>query len=88
MIKGVSRQVVEVTNTGNPFFERALLVVRPSYTDQPTDTLQKAAQHVLHSQNGYTGLQRARRWRYMRQAAWVLLGGVLGVLVEKVLAIL
>lgn len=33
MIKGINRQVIEVTETGNPYFERALLVVRPSYRD-------------------------------------------------------
>ena len=33
MIKGINRQVIEVTETGNAYFERALLVVRPSYRD-------------------------------------------------------
>lgn len=37
MIKGVNRQIIEVMDTGNPYFERALLVVRPGYTDtEPT----------------------------------------------------
>lgn len=30
MIKGVNRQIIEVMDTGNPYFERALLVVRPA----------------------------------------------------------
>ena len=29
MIKGVNRQIIEVLDTGNEYFERALLVVRP-----------------------------------------------------------
>ena len=29
MIKGVNRQIIEVMDTGNQYFERALLVVRP-----------------------------------------------------------
>ena len=33
MIKGVNRQIIEVMDTGNQYFERALLVVRPGYTD-------------------------------------------------------
>lgn len=37
MIKGVNRQIIEVMDTGNQYFERALLVVRPGYTDTGTD---------------------------------------------------
>ena len=28
MIKGIHRQMIEVTHTGSPYFERAFLVVR------------------------------------------------------------
>ena len=38
MIKGINRQVIEVTETGNAYFERALLVVRPSYRDDDEKT--------------------------------------------------
>ena len=35
MIKGVNRQIIEVTDTGNEYFERALLIVRPRFSDMP-----------------------------------------------------
>ena len=31
MIKGINRQVIEIMDTGNLYYERALLVVRPEF---------------------------------------------------------
>lgn len=84
MTKGISRQIVEITNTGNPFFERALLVVRPSHTDQPAATLRKEAERVLNDQNGYSGLRRAQRRHRIRQLLWLLLGAALALAVETI----
>ena len=84
MMKGVSRQILEVTHTGNPCFERAFLVVSPSFADQPDDALRAEAQRVLRTQNGYSGLRRARRLRRCGQAALLLLGGMLGLILEKI----
>ena len=47
MIKGVNRQIIEVMDTGNPYFERALLVVRPGYTDTEPTRLREEAQRML-----------------------------------------
>ena len=72
MIKGVNRQIIEVMDTGNPYFERALLVVRPGYTDTEPTRLREEAQRMLRKAGGYAGLKRQRRppstaWR---PAAW------------------
>ncbi len=83
MIKGVSRQIVEIVNTGNPYFERAFLVVKPSFTDRPYEDIEREAGRVLLSQKGYTGLRRARRLRRCGQAGLLIIGGILGVLIEK-----
>ncbi len=85
MIKGVSRQIVEVTGTGSPYFERAFLVVRPACTDEPEELLHDEAQRMLRSQEGYTGLRRARRRRRLRQFLLLLLGGALGLMIEKMM---
>ena len=83
MIKGTSRQMLEIINTGNPYFERAFLVIKPAFTDKPDDELEQEARRVLRAHNGYSGLRRARRWRRCGQLALLLLGGVLGVLIER-----
>lgn len=85
MIKGTSRQIVEITNTGNPYFERVLLVVKPSFADQPADSLQREAQRTLSAHRGYTGLRRAHRLRRYGQLALLLAGGALALLLEKVM---
>ena len=74
MIKGVNRQMIEVTHTGSPYFERAFLVVRGNApTDQ--DKLHRMAEKVVEQADTYTGLKR-RRWRSaLRQSGRALLWG-------------
>lgn len=75
MIKGVHRQMIEVTHTGSPYFERAFLVVRG--TDVPTDEekLHRLAQKVVEQADSYAGLRRERRNRALRQGVFALLWG-------------
>lgn len=61
MIKGINRQVIEVTETGNPYFERALLVVRPSYRDDDESRLREEARRMVHAACGYSGMRLGRR---------------------------
>ena len=44
MIKGVNRQVLEVTNTENPYFERILFVVKAEYKNENIDFLKSEAE--------------------------------------------
>ena len=85
MIKGISRQIVEVTGTGSPYFERAFLVVRPACADASEELLHDEAHRVLQSQDGYTGLKNARRRRRLGRRSLLLLGGVLSLLIEKLM---
>lgn len=61
MIKGVHRQMIEVTHTGSPYFERAFLVVRHGQPPEQ-DKLQSLADKVVEQAGTYAGLRR-RRWR-------------------------
>ena len=86
MIKGVNRQMIEVTHTGSPYFERAFLVMRG---DAPTDEeqLHRMAEKVVEQAGTYSGLRR-RRWRLaLRQGLFALLCGGVGAtmmwIVEK-----
>ena len=63
MIKGVNRQMIEVTDTGNPYFERALLVVRAECMEQPEVRLHEEAHKILASSDAYSGLRLSRRIR-------------------------
>lgn len=46
MIKGVSRQVIEITETGSEYFEKMLLVVKPQYSSMNVKKLKKKAGSV------------------------------------------
>lgn len=44
MIKGVNKQILEVTNTENPYFEKIIFFVKPEYKNADRKTLQKEAE--------------------------------------------
>ena len=87
MIKGVNRQMIEVTHTGSPYFERAFLVVRGGAVPTDEEKLNRIAEKVVEQAGSYAGLRRQRRNRALRQGLFVLLCGGLGAaamwIVEK-----
>lgn len=76
MIKGVNRQMIEINDTGNIYFERALLVIRPGFTDQPAEQLQREGREYLRQAGGYTGLDKNRRRTTKRRGLYALLTGL------------
>ena len=44
MIKGVSKQILEVTNTDNPYFEKIIFFVKPEHQSTDRKKLQKEAE--------------------------------------------
>ena len=49
LIRGVNRHIIEVTDTGNAYYERALLVIKPEYASAERDLLEREARKVLRS---------------------------------------
>jgi len=47
MIKGINHQVVELCDTGNEYFEKAILFVKPEYSGLGEGKLRERAQSVL-----------------------------------------
>ncbi len=47
MIKGISHQIIEVTDTQNRYYERALLVLKPEYASVSREILEKEAKKLL-----------------------------------------
>ncbi|MDD2361895.1 MAG: hypothetical protein PHH84_02895 [Oscillospiraceae bacterium] len=84
MIKGVNRQIIEVTETGNEYFERAFLVVRPSFADTVQGRLHDEARRFLRNAQGYSGLKinRARNLKNMiiRGCSYGAAGALIGAL--------
>ncbi len=70
MIKGINRQMIEVTHTVSPYFERAFLVVRAGSSQPPQELLDRMAQKVVQQANSYAGLRRQRVRLWARRLAW------------------
>lgn len=47
MIKGVNKQVVEITETGNEYFEKAIFFVRPEYSGLSEGKLREKANSAI-----------------------------------------
>jgi|LSQX01.1.fsa_nt_gb hypothetical protein len=47
MIKGVNKQVVEITETGNEYFEKAIFFVRPEYSGLSESRLREKAHSAI-----------------------------------------
>ena len=76
MIKGVNRQIIEVSDTGNRSFERAILFVRPESQKVDRETLNRNAL-------GYLAQVRLRPRFYPRRGVWgticrFLIGALIG----------
>ena len=83
MVKGISRQIIEVQETGNPYYEKAYFVVKPAYDDAERAVLEKEARKLLKKMDAPGALRkRARRTLLLAAylAACFLLGGVLSYL--------
>lgn len=46
MIKGVNKQIIEVTNTQSPYFEKIIFFVSANGKNQSLDSLQKEAEKI------------------------------------------
>lgn len=51
MIKGVNRQVLEIHDTGNKYFEKALFFVKPEYSTLSENRLRDAIQKTFGDYN-------------------------------------
>lgn len=87
MIKGINRQVIEVTDTGNIYYERALLVVRPEYAGAQHAVLEREAKRMLHQMKGPSALKKKRVFLYwfVRLGAAAAAGSLLSVLIFNII---
>ena len=46
MMKGVSKQILEVTNTENPYFEKIIFFVKPEHAHTDYNKLKREAESV------------------------------------------
>ena len=49
MLKGVNKQVVEITNPESPYFEKVIFFVKPEYVNGDGEKLKKEARLLAKS---------------------------------------
>lgn len=64
MIKGINHQIIEVTETDNIFYERALLVIRPEYTGAQKAVLEKEAKKMLRDMGAPSCMKKQHKYLY------------------------
>jgi hypothetical protein len=74
MIRGVSRQIIEVQETGSAYYEKAYLIVNPEFSGAERQLLEREARKVIKSMGAPSGMKKARRvwhwvWRLGASAA-------------------
>lgn len=75
MIKGINRQMIEITDTGSPYFERALLVVQPDMSTADDATLHREAHEVLCGVDSCSHLRRQHRRLLISRLLLIVLSG-------------
>lgn len=76
MIKGVNKYVIEVLETGNSYYDRALLFIRPEYADVERTVLEKEAKKVLKNMDAISSVKHHKKILYgiLYLAGSVLIG--------------
>ena len=85
MLKGVNRQVVEIAQPENKYFERILFFVKPEYSDVSVRRLTLQAQHAVPPGDRpprQPGTRRTRLRELLRAAACAGAGAGLLALAE------
>ena len=63
MIKGVNKQVLEISETQNGFFEKAIFFVKPEYSGMGEGRLKESAKKEMES----AGRPPVRGYKYKKQ---------------------
>ncbi len=78
MIKGVSKQIIELSDTGSVYYEKAWLVVKPQYASAQESLLLEEARRLLRKADIPSSMKPKRKIRQILLP--VLLSSVSGVL--------
>ena len=85
MIKGAQHRIIEIRQTDDPYFERALLFVRVDLSSHSEELLEQEGRRFLAAAGRFTGLRQDRAMRWFKRAALLLCGGFMGTVLGAVL---
>lgn len=88
MIKGVNKQVLEINEVENSFFEKAIFFVKPEYSGLSEGKLRKIAEKKLCDTgappDSKKNLRKFFAKRYATAALFIAMGVVLGIVISVI----
>lgn len=72
MLRGVNRRIIEVNDVESPFFERAILFVKPECGEASEKQLRAKAADWLSAASAPPVRARKRKRRISRRALWLM----------------
>lgn len=87
MIKGVNRQIIEISDLSSIYYERAWLVVKPEYAKVQQNVLEKEASTLMKdiSQPSCMGIKRSFGFWALRLSISALAGAGISTLIHLLL---
>lgn len=86
LIKGVSRQIIEVNDTKNTYYDKAWLVVKPEYAGVEQRVLEQEAKRLLKEMDGPSAMKPKRSLMFwvLRLGAAALVGAAVSGLLHLI----
>lgn len=87
MLKGVNRQVLEVTGTDNPYFEKIIFFVKPEFVNEDSAKLKTQAELVAKSAQKPPRARKTKReirWLVAQTALCLGAGAAITVILNYV----
>ena len=87
MIKGINRQIIEIGETSNVYYERAWLLVRPEYAGLQQNALEKEAKSLLKDIDAPSSMKLKRNLGFwaIRLGAAAVLGAATALIVQSII---
>ena len=64
LVKGVNKNVIELGDTGNQYYDKAILFLKPEYADVQHDVLEKEAKKLLKQVGITASVKRKNKYIY------------------------
>ena len=88
MLRGVNKQIIEINETGNRYFEKAILFVNAEYPEIDENKLYEYADNYLKSLNMENKIKSADYIKKSRKLKGIILSVLLAVVSVILLVIL
>ncbi len=83
MIKGIDKQIIEINNIDNPYYERAFLIVSPEYEKIEKNILKNEANSFLNALDKPSSIKKSSCLFYwaIRLGTSALIGSVITAII-------